>query len=435
MISNKKTIKIALSLTINFLFFGLVSFGQNTTAKPFIHGNVQERTNQIFDSLVKIRRDFHSYPELSGKEKITSEKITKYLLGLGLEVHSNIGGYGVIGVLRTNKKGKRIAWRADIDALASDSLGVTDFRSQNKGVRHICGHDVHITIALGIVDVLVSQKKYLTGTIYFVFQPAEENLSGAKAMIDDGLFDIINPEEIYALHITPMPTGLMSTKPNWVFAGYKSLKVSFKNSNENDSIVSYTQKLMLNLKNIKSESKFWDNRNLLDPNIGLANPNTIYKNFTTVNQDFKITETDQQVSISTFISSSNEVIMDSITSALKERIGSSKYSKKLINVSYNDEFPTINNNKDLTIKTMRSLSNIYGNENVFSLYGAIPDGRSDDFALFQKQIPGVYFLLGGSNFEKGLISMPHTPNFAIDESCLKTGVNFFSSMIIERLSK
>jgi len=433
MTSNK--IKTKIALAIYFLFFGLVSYAQNTEVKPSIHTNVQERTNQIFDSLVKIRRDFHSYPELSGKEKRTSEKIAEHLLRLGLEVHKDIGGYGAIGILKTNKKGKRIAWRADIDALSSDSPDIVDFHSQNKGVRHMCGHDVHTTIALGIADVLVSQKEHLTGTIYFIFQPSEENLNGAKAMINDGLFDIINPEEIYALHIAPMPTGLMSTRPNWIFAGYKSLKISFKNSNKNDSIISYTKKLITNLQNIKPGSKFWDNRNLSDPNIGLGNPNTIYKNFTTVNQNFKIKKTDQQISISTFISSSNGMKMDSIIPTLKAKISCSKYSKKLINLVYNDEFPTIKNNKDLTIKTMQSLSKVYGSQNIITTYGAIPDGRSDDFAFFQKRIPGVYFLLGGSNFEKGIISMPHTPNFAIDENCIRIGVSFFSSMIIERLDE
>lgn len=433
MTSIKRLQKIVLSIQI--LLFTTFCIGQNTTNVTSIHKKVQQRTDQIFDSLVKIRRDFHIHPELAEQEIRTSEKIAEYLLRLGLEVRKNVGGYGVVGILKTNKKGKNIAWRTDIDALSSDSPDIVDFQSQTEGVRHICGHDVHTTIALGIADILVSQKEQLTGTVYFIFQPSEENLKGAKAMMNDGLFDIINPDEIYALHLTPMPTGMMGARPNWLFAGYKSIKISFKNSNENDSLVTYTKKLIANLQNIKPDSKFWDNKNLLDPNIGLANPNTIYKNFTTVNQDFKIEETKQQISISTFISSSNEKKMDSIIPALKQTISSSEYSKRLIDVVFNSEYPIIKNNKDLTAKTMTSLSEIYGNHSIMPIHGIIPDGRSDDFAYFQKRIPSVYFLLGGSNFEKGIISMPHSPNFAVDENCIKTGVNFFSSMIIERLKK
>lgn len=428
-----KLLKIA--IVIQLVFLPKLIFGQNKTTDTTVHRLVEQHTDQIFDSLIKIRRDFHSYPELSGEEKRTSHKIANYLTSLGLEVHTNIGGYGVVGILKTNKKGKRIAWRADIDALAHEVSETVEFQSKNKGVSHICGHDINATIGLGIADVLSSLKKNLNGTIYFVFQPSEENLKGAKAMINDGLFDIINPDEIYALHITPMPTGLIGTKSDWLFAGYKSIKVTYKNSSENDDIIAYSKEIISSLQNVKPDSKFWDNRNLLDPNIGLGNPNTIYKDYLTVAKKFKIEQSDNKISISTFISSSNEKKMDSVLSLLKEKIKASKYAEKLFNVAYSGEYPIISNNKQLTNKTMSSLSSIYGNQSINSLYGVIPDGRSDDFAYFQKRIPSVYFLLGGSNFEKGIISIPHSPNFAVDESCIKTGVTMFSSMIIERLKQ
>lgn len=201
--------------TISFLFLvlflnGLDLNGQETKATASIHQFIQSHTDEIFDSLVKIRRDLHKHPEVSGEEKRTSEKIAEYLLSLGLEVKTGIGGNGVVGILKATKEGKHIAWRADIDAMPSDIPDVVDFKSEDRGVRHICGHDVHTTIALGIANVLASQKKHLKGTIYFIFQPAEESFTGAKAMINDGLFDIIKPEEIYGLHITPSPSGIVS---------------------------------------------------------------------------------------------------------------------------------------------------------------------------------------------------------------------------------
>ncbi|WP_339841147.1 amidohydrolase [uncultured Maribacter sp.] len=431
MISHNKLLRIAFS--ISFLFLTILLNGQSIEPDATMHQIVQQRTDEIFDSLVKVRRDLHAYPELSEQEKRTSEQIAKYLTALGLEVKTNVGGHGVVGILETHKKGKRIAWRADIDALASEVPDSVSFSSKNEGVRHICGHDVHTTIALGIADVLTSMKDRLTGTVYFIFQPSEENIKGAKAMIEDGLFDIIDPEEIYALHITPMPSGMISTRANWPFAGYRTATVSFKNTSENDSIISFTKKLLLSFQNIKPDSKFWDTRNLLDPNIGLANPNTIFKDFLTVSQNIKISKTDTALSISTNISVSSQQKLDSMISMLKEKISTSKFSKKLIDVSLPGDYPVVSNDKELTTNTMNSLSTIYGKERVVPTYGAVPDGRGDDFAYFQHQIPGVYFLLGGSNFEKGIISMPHAPNFEVDENSIKTGVNFFSSMILERL--
>lgn len=427
-------ITIRLTLSIQFFFFGLISYGQKQKAEHLIHIDIQKQTDKIFDSLVKIRRDFHMNPEISGQEKNTSEKIAEYLLSLGLEVKTDIGGYGVVGILNTGKEGKSIAWRADIDALPSDIPDVADFKSKNDGVRHLCGHDVNTTVALGIANVLSSQRKSLVGKIYFIFQPSEETYTGAKAMIDDGLFDIINPDEIYGTHIAPMPTNMISTKPELMFADYKIIKVSFKNTNKKESIIEYTKELISSLQNVGADSKFWDQHSLLDPNIGLASPNTIFKNYTTVHQDFKVEETEKEISISTYIGSSIMKKLDSVIPQLKQSISESKYAKNLINVEYTLERANIYNDKDLTKNALNSINKVYGAENTILLYGEMPDGRGDDFAYFQEHVKGVYFYLGGSNFEKGIISMPHSPNFVVDESCIKTGVNYFSSMIIESLN-
>ncbi|MTI33165.1 amidohydrolase [Cytophagales bacterium RKSG123] len=421
-------------LTVYLLFFGLIVFGQNPEVETSIHKNVQKRTDEIFDNLIQIRRDLHTYPELSEQEKRTSKKIEEYLLSLGLEVKTNIGGYGVVGILNGHKAGKRIAWRADIDALASDFPDVVDFKSKNKGVRHICGHDIHTTIGLGIANILTSQKENIDGTVYFLFQPSEENYEGAKAMINDGLFDMIDPEEIYGLHIVPFPAGTIATKGEEVFAHYNAIKVSFKNSHSTDSLIDYTKKLISSFQNIKPESKFWDPGNLTDSNVGIGNPNTIFKNYLTVNEDFSIKQTNNEVVISTIIQSSNGKQLDSLIKSLKQNINESKYSKDLISVEYSWEKDVVLNDKNLAAKALNSITNIYGKQSVIPLYGEVPYGFGDDFAYFQNQVPGVYFFLGGANYEKGIISMPHTPNFDVDEDCIRTGVNFFSSMIIESLN-
>jgi len=432
MTSSKKVIKLA--LTIQFLFLGLVSCAQNIKIEPSIHKNIQEQTNKIFDSLVTMRRDFHMNPEVSGKEKSTSEKIAEYLLSLGLDVKIDIGGYGVVGILNTGKKGKSIAWRADIDAMPSDIPDVVDFQSKNVGVRHICGHDVNTTIALGIANVLVSQKETLTGTVYFIFQPSEETYTGAKAMIDDGLFKIISPDEIYGSHIAPMATTMIATKPEWMFADYKMLEISFKSSSENESILAYCKELISSVQNVDPSSKFWNPESLSDPKIGLTNPNTIFNNYTFINQDsFNIAQTENEISMKAYIGSSIEKKFDSLIPQLEQQIKNSKFAKKLIDVKYTYERANLYNDKNLTKNSLAHISQIYGAENITLLYGVMADYRGDDFAYYQEKVPGVYFYLGGSNFEKGIISMPHSPNFEVDEDCIKTGVNYFSSLIIERL--
>ena len=398
------------------------------------HVAIQHKTNEIFDSLVSIRRDLHLYPELSGQERRTSEKIEQYLLSLGLEVRTNIGGFGVVGILNGATKGKKIAWRADIDALASDIPDVVDFKSKNEGVRHICGHDVHTTVALGIANVLASQKEHLSGTVYFVFQPSEENLKGAQAMMDDGLFDLISPDEVYALHISPFPKGTIATKPEGLFADFKRIKVSVKKSPDVEEVIDFTKKQISSLQNVPAKSEFWNTMNMGHPELGIASPNTIYRDYTLVSKDFTVKENEDEVYVSYFISSSDKKQQDKVVPFLKKQFSDSEYADELVSIDYLSETPTILNDEELVSQTMGSIASIYGHENVITLSGVISDGRSDDFALFQEKIPGVYFFLGGSDYEENVISYPHAPDFEVDEECIKTGVQFFSSMIIERLS-
>ncbi|WP_304133098.1 M20 metallopeptidase family protein [Mesonia mobilis] len=404
-------------------------FGQEQQ-QANIHQIIQQHSEEIFDSLVEIRRDFHRYPEAAGEEVKTSAKIIEYLQNLGLEVHQNIGGNGVVGILKTNKKGKKIAWRADIDALKTDLPDVVSYESKNKGVRHICGHDIHASVALGIANVLSKIKEQLSGTIYFIFQPAEEIWQGAKAMIDDGLFEIIDPEEIYALHLSPMPEGIIATRAKNLFADYKVIQLKFDKKEDAAELSNYVKNLLENLQNVPNDSPFWDMQTLMDPELGLINPNTIFKDYVTLNSEVSIKE---NLIIKASLSASDPDKLDSVLKQLKSEISQSEFSEKLIEIQFTKEIALVLNDQKLAEDAIQQISEVYGKQSSINLHGIIPDGRSDDFAYFQQKIPGVYFLMGGSNYQKGIISMPHSPNFNVDENCIKTGVQYFSSLIAEKL--
>ncbi|MBZ9629704.1 M20 family metallopeptidase [Salegentibacter sp. LM13S] len=432
--------KFRTAFIFQFLLYGLCAFGQVSTAQSSIHQSIQSKTDEIFDSLVEIRRDFHKYPEVSEKEEKTSQKIEDYLLSLGLEVKTNIGGYGVVGILKGEKEGKRVAWRADIDAISSDLPDVVHFESQNEGVRHICGHDVHITIGLGIANVLASLKENLQGSVYFVFQPAEEMNKGAKGMVDDGLFKLINPDEIYGLHMSPYPVGTIATKSENVYAHFTFMEIEFKAPKDQESLINYTKQIMRSAQTYGPNAKFWNNENLFSTELGVTNPNTIYKDYVALMSDFSIEKSNERVKLGVLVDASNEEKLNEYLALIKNEIETSRYSEELISVKFNFEegmpvMETPMNDRELTDETLKSISNIYGKQSVIPLYGVPPLQFSDDFAHFQKFVPGVYYFLGGSNSEKGIVAMPHTPNFAVDEDAIKTGVNYFSSMIVERLKK
>ena len=419
-------------LIIGLMLTTMVS-GQQMNNNSAKHNLIKKRSDKIFDSLVEIRRDLHMYPEKSGQERRTSKIIEKYLLKLGLEVKTNIGGYGVVGILNGNKKGRKIAWRADIDALESNFADKVDFKSKIEGVGHNCGHDIHTVIGLGIANILAKQKNNIEGIVYFIFQPSEENFKGAESMIDDGLFDLIKPDEIYGVHIVPMQTGLITTKSQEVFSYTRTIRIKFKKETEVDSLKYLAESITQNLSRVKTDSKPWNLQNLFDSKIGLENPETIYQDYLIIQGSSDIKEDIDGIFFDITFNETDRANLDIIPAKIKEQILKTKYKNELLSVKYVMENPTVINDSMLTNAALKTIREIYGAKYIMPDYGQIPF-FNDDFAYFQQHLLGVYFLLGGSNFEKGFVSMPHSPDFAVDEKSIKIGVECFSSLILERVN-
>jgi len=174
---------------------------------------IDEFAAEIDDELIGLRRDIHQHPELAGSESRTSALVAERLRTAGLAVATGVGGHGVVAVLDGVSDGPTVAYRADMDAVNDDELADCAFASQVPGVAHLCGHDLHTAIGLGIAIVLARLREQLTGRIVFVFQPAEETCEGARAMVEDGVLERTAPREIYALHCGPVPVGTFATLP------------------------------------------------------------------------------------------------------------------------------------------------------------------------------------------------------------------------------
>lgn len=161
-----------------------------------------EKIQQMNDEFVSLRRYFHQHPELSHQEKATSAKIAELLTSWGIEVHTPIGQTGVVGVLKCGNGTKRVALRADIDALPIEEANHFAHASVNNGVMHACGHDGHITTLLMAARYLAETKNF-DGTVYFFFQPAEESGKGAQSMIADGLLEKFPADFVFGCHNWP----------------------------------------------------------------------------------------------------------------------------------------------------------------------------------------------------------------------------------------
>lgn len=152
--------------------------------------------------LTRLRRDIHAHPELAFAEHRTAEVVAQHLLALGIDVHRNIGQTGVVGVVRGGSGERAIGLRADMDALPMQERNTFEHHSRHPGCMHACGHDGHTTMLLAAAEVLAARRAF-DGTVYLVFQPAEEGEGGARAMIEDGLFERFPMESIYGMHNWP----------------------------------------------------------------------------------------------------------------------------------------------------------------------------------------------------------------------------------------
>lgn len=426
--------QIVLSLIIVNIFFCIqnTAYGQDNKGGTVIHESIRLETDQIFGKLVEARRDFHRYPELSGEEKRTQEVIKKHLLDLGLQVEADIYGYGIVGILEGKKKGRSVAWRTDIDALPDDNADDVAFGSVTKGVKHACGHDVHTAIALGIAEVLSKNKDALEGTVYFIFQPEEETFAGAKGMLDNGLFIKFKIDEVYGLHVIPAPVGQIMVKPDEMFAYQKEVRIEFKNTLSEDDAAGLATKIRSSLTSTP-EGKPLEMSSLIDPKIGLTNPNSIFKDYLFMEDGFRIYPENDKLYMDARLYETDSAGLKNIIPVIKQVIEDLNYSSQLLSVSYISGNPIVMNDPKLTNSAINILDNVYGKGFVTPIYGQVPYSN-DDFAYFQQEVPGVYFFLGGSNFEKGLIAMMHTPYFRVDEECIRIGVSAFSSLIVERLN-
>ena len=412
------------------MLFQLSAMSQNNKIVPPVHQSIQVSANQMADQLVQIRRTLHQHPELAGKEQQTQAFLQKHLVNLGLEVITQTNGYGIIGVLKTGKKGKKIAWRADMDALPNDFPDPVDFKSTQAGVQHGCGHDIHMTIALGMAQVLAKNMEQLSGTFYFIFQTEEETFVGAKKLLDNQIAQL-HLDEIYGLHVTAMTAGQIMVKPNEIFAYQKRVQLRFNKILDKEAIQEISQLLDAGLSRSMTNSKPWEMQQILDPKIGLSNDKTIFQDYCFLNQPYSAyTEKEEQI-LATDLYETNAQKIPLIIPQIKKILAASKYGSNLSAVSFIQENITVNNDPKLTGLAIQTLDQIYGKDFVVKAYGQVPF-FNDDFAFYQQKIPGVYFLFGGSNFEKGWIAMNHAPNFMVDESCLLSGVKYFSSLLVER---
>ena len=186
------------------------------------------KTQTLHNQLVEWRHDLHMHPQISFEEEYASNKVSTLLREFGIDVHNGIARTGVVGVLRKGNSSKSIGIRADMDALPIHEKNNFNYKSKFENRMHACGHDGHTTMLLGAAKYL-AEKGNFNGTVYFIFQPDEENTFGARTMIDEGLFTNFEIDEVYAMHNIPnMEVGTFGTRKGAITASENLFEIEIK---------------------------------------------------------------------------------------------------------------------------------------------------------------------------------------------------------------
>lgn len=368
------------------------------------------------EETISLRRKIHQDPELSNDEYRTSKLVEEYLMDLGIEVN-RLGETGVLGILKTNGKGKTLLIRADMDALPIDEETDLSFKSKNKGLMHACGHDVHTANLLVVAKVLNEFKDGLNGTIKFLFQPAEERGGGVKDMISLGVLENPEVDASIALHIMPIKQGRILINHGNITAfsdGFKitvnGKKAHTRKPEEGIDAINIAAHIIVALNSIISK-----NISPLDSasfSIGKINGGSA-TNITADKVELK--------GIMRSLDSESRKIMQRKIEEISKGIALSFGG--MCKVSFNEGYPSVYNNEYLTehiSKTFKnSALNIYKGLNIenpieYILRDAQPIMASEDFGFFSEKIPTLYYMIGTGDTAPG-----HSSRFLVDEDYIK----------------
>ncbi len=373
-------------------------------------------------AMIDIRHDLHRNPELGFEEHRTAQKIASELKSYGMQVHENIGGTGVVGILRKGGGNQAIALRADMDALPIQETSSHQYRSTASGKMHACGHDGHITMLLGAAQFL-SEKQNFNGTVVFIFQPNEENGLGAAAMVNDGLLEKFPVDEIYGLHNLPgVPLGEFSTRSGTICSSESLFEITIEARGGHSAMPQKGVDAILVGSEIVQAFQSIVARKM-DPGCGAV------------------------VSITEFITDGRRNVLpgsailkgDVRARTPNDREQIQNHMQRLLNgitqghdveagFSFSTEFiETINSTEQtqIAIQAAKKISdNVNGDREPMSF--------SEDFALFSQKKPGCFILMG--NGTKGVHGKPlHASDYDFNDDALAIGAAFWAQLVANRL--
>ena len=368
------------------------------------------------------RQDLHAHPELGFEEHRTSDFVASKLEEFGVEVHREIGKTGVVGVLRQGNETRSIGLRADMDALPISETNEFSHKSKNPGKMHACGHDGHTVMLLAAAKYLAESRSF-SGQVNFIFQPAEEGLGGAKAMIDDGLFDRFPCDRVYAMHNGPgIAVGKFASVPGIRTAAGAFFDIKVIGKGGHGAFPQFA----IDPITIAAEI------------IGAIQ--TIISRTTSPNDSAVLSITKVQAGDAYNVIPESAMLSGTVRTFAIDKMqeierqmisiseGISKAHGGTALVEFNTLFLPVLNEEEATDLATEVCRDMVGQDNVTTT-GSAGTG-SEDFSFMSNEVPGCYVIIGNGEDSNAL----HNPNFDFNDEALVYGGSFFARVIEKELA-
>ncbi|RDU36495.1 amidohydrolase [Neobacillus piezotolerans] len=384
---------------------------------------IKEKVEQLYPRLVEMRRQLHMYPELSNQEFKTTRQIKKWLEESGIKIIPVSLPTGTAAEIQGRETGQTVAIRADIDALPIQEESGLPFRSKIDGISHMCGHDVHTTIALGAAMVLQELADKLPGTVRILFQPAEEAEGGAEGMIKEGLLEGV--KSIIGLHNSPeLPTGTVGVKEGFLMASVDDFWITIKGKGGHAALPEKTIDPIVIGSAIVGQLQTIASRTISAKESAVVTVGSFQAGAT----NNVIPDT---AMLKGTVRTSNEQVRQKIANSFKQVVSNTATALggEAV-IDYQFLLPAVFNDGEVTRIVRKVSETVVGREQTVD---AEPSMGGEDFSFYQQEVPGCYVWLGSGNEEKGIREMWHHPKFMVDEDAMKIGVQLMVQSAIALL--
>lgn len=390
---------------------------------------IVEQTVGIYEEAVRLRRMIHENPELGFEEYKTAEIIANYLQELGIEVTTGVAKTGVVGILQGEKEGPVLALRADIDALPIHENTDVSYKSKNPGVMHACGHDMHTAMLLSAAKVLSQNKQHISGTIKFIFQPAEEMKGGGIKMVEEGVLNNPSVDHIFAFHVWPeIATGKYGFRNGAIMASMDTFDVVLKGKQGHgaaphqgvDAIVGAAHVVTALQTIVSRETDPIDSVVLTIGTIEAGD------GFNIIPEKARFRGTVRTLNANTRkeVATSIQRIIEGVASALKLEVE--------INYNENVGYPVTMNDPKFNEHAATVATDLFGEDSVQWL--SKPSMASEDFAFYLEQVPGTFVFLGVAENPEDPMKL-HSDVFLPDEKAMIQGISLIVGLVINTTEK